>query len=88
MELILENPNRLTPKMLFELYTHPDNLVRTLAQGYLTNLISTAKKIISEKKRKQLIKNLKSKGEYGWMDYLKNKIKSNVPFESRIGFII
>ena len=36
MDLILANPGRLTPRMLFELYVHPDNLVRTLAQGFLT----------------------------------------------------
>ena len=52
-------------------------------QGFLTNLISTARHNISEKKHRQRIASLKKRGEYGWTEFIKQKMSNKYAYESR-----
>ena len=52
MEALLENQDTLTPRLLFELYVHKDNLDRTLVQGVFSNLHDDAKLKLKKRKEK------------------------------------
>ena len=52
METLLQNQDTLTPRLLFELYVHKDNLDRTLVQGVFANLHEQAKIKLRKKKEK------------------------------------
>jgi hypothetical protein len=52
MEILLREPERLTPRLLFELYVHKDNLIRTLAVGVFTNKVNEAKDRLKKKSKR------------------------------------
>lgn len=51
MDILLKSPETLTPRLLFELYVHKENLKRTLCQGIFSNMQDIA--IAKLRRRKQ-----------------------------------
>ena len=52
MDILLREPEKLTPRLLFELYVHKDNLVRTLAVGIFSNMVNEVKTKLDKKAAK------------------------------------
>ena len=49
MDILLREPEKLTPRLLFELYVHKDNLIRTLAVGVFSNMVNVAQTKLQKK---------------------------------------
>ena len=52
MDILLAEPEKLTPRLLFELYVHKDNLIRTLAVGVFSNMVHVAQTKLAKRQAK------------------------------------